>query len=617
MFDPLLRLGPFVLPYRPRLARGVASFGLARLFEALVPFFLAQGIDRMADGDGNVRAQVLGIAGAVAARYVFVTYARYTVRSTGMRVAYDLRGALYDALQAQGVLFFAKHTIGDMMTRAVADISLIQRLISLGSILLIILVYASVVGFGFMLYYSPSLTLLLLPPLPFVYYYAKHASRQMGVASKDMQERLSDLGAQVQENLAGIRTIQAMAQESNEIARFARTNQSYADAFYRQARINSLMMAWMPSLAALCSIVIIGFGGYQVLNGDMTPGALVAFLMYVSMVVQPFRVAGFMVNLFQRAAVASDRLFEVLDLAPEIEDRSAGQSAAPIRGDLEVKNLIFRYGEALPPVLNGIHLVVRQGESIAIMGRVGSGKTTLLQQFARMPDPPAGKVFIDGGDIRAYPLRALRTQVALVPQVNFLFSQTLRDNLTYDDPNRDIDTVWAAADAAGLKETIEAFPDGMDTVVGERGVTLSGGQAQRAALARGLIRDALVLLLDDCFSSVDTETEERILKGLRRLRRGKTTILVSHRVSTARHCDRIVVLDAGRIVEAGSHDELMRRNGLYVELERIQREGAGGAGAMDRTRTAKTDTPTKSREGAGGAGSMDKPGTAAPRQAAN
>ena len=577
MIQSLYRLLPFVRTYRLRLAGGIASFGFARFFEALVPFFLAQGIDKVAGGNADVRMQVLGIAGAVVARYGFVTYARYAVRSAGMRVAFDLRGSLYSALQAQGATFYAKHTIGDMMTRAVADISLVQRLISMGSILLIIMVYASIVGFGFMLYYSPSLTLLLLPPLPFVYYYAKYASRQMGAASKDMQDRLSDLGAHLQENLSGIRTIQAMAQEDNEIARFARTNQAYADAFYRQARINSLMMAWMPTLAALCSIAIIGFGGYQVLNGSMTPGALVAFLMYVNMVVQPFRVAGFMVNLFQRAAVASERLFEVLDLDPEIADRASGDALPPVRGNLTMENLTFRYAEGLPTVLSDIQLVVPQGESIAIMGRVGSGKTTLLKQFARLLDPPSGTVFIDGMDIRDVPLRALRAQVALVPQVNFLFSQTLRENLTYDDPDRDLEAVWAAADAAGLKETIEAFRDGMDTVVGERGVTLSGGQAQRTALARGLIRDTPVLLLDDCFSSVDTETEERILNGLRRLRRNKTTVLVSHRVSTARHCDRVIVLEAGRIVEAGSHDELMRHNGLYVELERIQREGAGGS----------------------------------------
>ena len=577
MLNSLLRLKPFLHPYRLRLASGIASFGFARVFEALVPFFLAAGIDRVAGGDGDVTAEMLSIMAAVTARYVFVTYARYSVRSAAMHIAFDLRGSLYDALQKQGAAFFSAHTIGGMMTRAIADISLVQRLVSMGSILLIILVYASIVGFAFMLYYSPALTLLLLPPLPFVYYYARHASRQMGVASLDMQNRLSDLAGQVQENLSGIRTIQAMNQEANEIERFARTSQSYADAFYRQARINSLMMAWMPSLAALCSIAIVGFGGYQVLHGDMTPGALVAFLMYVNMVVQPFRVAGFMVNLFQRAAVASDRLFEVLNLEPEIGDRPGAGVPPRIRGAIEARNLSFRYGDGMPPVLDGIDLCIGHGESIAVMGRVGAGKTTLLRQFVRLLDPPPGRLFVDGHDIRDYPLAQLRAQTTLVPQVTFLFSETLRDNLTYDDPGRKPDAIWAAADAAALRETIEGFPEGMDTVVGERGVTLSGGQAQRATLARGLIRDAPVLLLDDCFSSVDTETEERILKGLHRLRRGKTTVVVSHRVSTARHCDRILVLDAGRIVQTGTHEELLEQAGLYVEFERIQRQGAGEA----------------------------------------
>ncbi len=577
MLKSLFRLKGFVGPYRWRLGFGIAFFGVARFLELSIPLSMAQAIDRIAAGNYDVTGPVALIFAAVAGRFVVVSMARYLVRSAGIRVAFDLRQALYDALQQQGSSFFNRYTIGDMMTRAVADIALIQRLIAMGTILLVIVVYASIMGFGFMFYLSPSLTLLLLPPLPFVYLYARWASGKMAVASKDVQERMSDLADQVQENLSGIRTIQAMVQEQNEIGRFLDANQAYSNAFYAQARINSLMSAWMPTIAAVCSITIIGYGGHLVTTGEMTIGVLVAFISYVGFVVQPFRVAGFVISLFQRAAVASDRLFEVLSRSPEITDAPTGEAPAQIRGDLEIRDLSFSYPNQATQALDGITLNVRAGERISIMGRVGSGKTTLLKQLVRLLDTPKGVVFLDGVDVTAYPLSQLRSQVALVPQDPFLFGEALSANLTYDDPNRMLDEIWAAATSADLRETIEDFPEQMDTIVGERGVTLSGGQKQRATLARGLIRHAPVLILDDCFSSVDTETEEHILAELARLRRGQTTLLVSHRVSTARHSDRIVMLDAGRIVEEGTHEELIASGGLYAELERIQREGASEA----------------------------------------
>ena len=553
---------------------GVVTFGISRLLEATVPLSLAIGIDRIIAGNNDLLLPVAAIFGAVIGRFLVVTAARYLVRSAGIGVAFDLRQALYSALQFQGSRFFNRYTIGDMMTRAVADISLIQRLIAMGTILLVILVYAGLIGFGFMLYLSPSLTLLMLPPMPFVFFYARWASRQMGVASQDVQDRLSDLGSHVQENLSGIRTIQAMVQEDNEIARFSRTNQAYADAFYEQARINSLMTAWMPSLAAFCTVTILGYGGYLVTQDQLSVGQLIAFFFYMNMIVQPFRVAGFIVSLFQRAAVASNRLFEVFDLAPEITDAPSGATPAQITGDLRISNLTFTYENQSRPALDAINLHIKPGERISIMGRVGSGKSTLLKQIVRLLDTPEGCVFVDGFDVIDYPLSQLRSQIALVPQDPFLFGDPLRANLTYDDPNRTLDQIWDAATAADLKDTIEHFPDQLDTLVGERGVTLSGGQKQRATLARGLIRSAPILILDDCFSSVDTATEEHILKELSRLRKNQTTVLVSHRVSTARHSDRIIMMDSGRIVEEGTHKELIAAGGLYAELERIQREGA-------------------------------------------
>jgi ATP-binding cassette, subfamily B, multidrug efflux pump len=579
MFRALLRLQPFVARYRGRLAAGILAFLTARLLEATSLIFLKQGIDTIAAGSADVLLPVAGIIGTVLGRFAVVSYARIAVRSVGLNVAFDLRERLYAQLQLQGSRFFSRFSIGDMMTRAIADISLVQRLISMGSILMVVLVFATVIGFSFMLYLSPQLTVAILPPLPLVFIYAWHASREMGISTRAVQDRLSDLGNHVQENLSGIRTIQAMVQEENEIARFAGTNQAYADAFYRQAQINSLMAALMPSLAALCSVVILGYGGRLVLSGAISVGTFAAFFSYMGMVVQPFRSAGFIVNLFQRAAVASDRLFEVFDLTPEIEDRPSGKAPAHIRGDIEFRHLSFHYESGRSEALHDITLSIRAGESITIMGRVGAGKTTLLKQLVRMLDTPPASVFIDGCDVRDYPLAQLRSQVAMVPQDPFLFAEPLRDNLTYDDPVRTLDAIWEAAAAADFKDTVEDFPEQLDTIIGERGVTLSGGQKQRATLARGLIRHAPVLVLDDCFSSVDTETEEHILSELKRVRRGQTTLLVSHRVSTARHSDRIVILDDGRIVESGGHAELLARGGIYAELERIQREGVDDAAA--------------------------------------
>ena len=570
----LWRVRVFIDPYRRRLLLGIIAFGVARIFEAMVPVLTAVAINRIAEGNFQVGWPVVGIFVAVVARYLVVTLARFSVRRVGLTVAFDLRQRLYQCLQLQGAEFFARHSIGDMMTRAVADIALIQRLISMGTILLIILVYAGVVGFGFMLYYSPSLTLLLLPPMPFVFFYAQYSARKMGVASADVQERLSDLGAHTQENLSGIRTIQAMVQEDNEIKRFAKTNQAYADAFYEQGQINSAMTAWMPTLAAICSLTILGYGGSLVLDGSLPIGDFVAFFMFVNMVVQPFRVAGFIINLFQRAGVASSRLFEVFDRQPEILDRPESNAPKQIQGAIRIDNLSYRYPDSEQLALDSISLEVNPGDTVALMGRVGAGKTTLLKQIVRLIDPAAERIFIDNTAVADFPLSQLRAQVALVPQDPFLFAEPLKDNLTYDDPARALDAIWQAATSADLKNTIEDFPDQLDTLIGERGVTLSGGQKQRATLARGRIRNAPVLILDDCFSAVDTETEEHILSELKRLRQRQSTLLVSHRVSTARHADQIVVLDQGRIIERGSHTELLAQGGYYAELERVQREGA-------------------------------------------
>ena len=562
--------------YRYRILLGFLAFFLARFFEVASYYLVALGLDEIAvqlqglAGPHAIGAITLGILACVLARFLIVTYARRAIRRVGMAVSYDLRQRLYKAVQRQGAGFLARIGIGDIMTRAIQDIALVQRLIAFGLIACVIMVYAPLFGLGAMLLKSPGLTLCILPLLPIIFLYARHSAREMGRSSREVQERLSELSSHTQENLSGIRTVQALAQEAEETQRFLATNQRYADAFYGQARVNSLMSAWMPFFASVAQLVILLYGGHLAMQGRLSVGDLVFFFACLGMLLQPIRMAGMLVMLVQRAGVATARLFEIYDASPEIQDAPSGAAPPAIAGNFLLRGLSYTYPGASQPAIDGLSLDIRAGESIAIVGRIGSGKSTLLKLFTRLLDTPRGMLFIDGHDVCDYPIAQLRAQLALVLQDPYLFGEPLGSNISYDDPERRQEAIWEAAESASLKESIEVFPQQLQTLVGERGLTLSGGQRQRAALARGLIREAPVLLLDDCFSSVDTETEEQILRRLKAKRAGKTTILVSHRVSTLRHADRILALEAGRLAELGSHEQLLARQGVYAELERLQ-----------------------------------------------
>ena len=574
--NSLKRLLPILKNYQIQVCLGLIAFFIARFFEVSAYYLVAAGIDMIGlPADGGAAAftlgQVtLGIVFCVLMRFLVVTYARRAIRRVGIAVSFDLRQQLYRAMLRQGQGFFAHISVGDVMTRSIQDIAMIQRLISFGLISVVIMIYAPLIGVSAMLVKSPSLTLLIVPLLPVIFIYALYMAREMARSSWEVQERLSDLAAHAQENFSGIRTIQAQVQEESEIRRFWKTSNDYARAFYEQARINSLMSAWMPFFASMAQLAIILYGGHQVMTGQISVGDLVFFFTCLSMLLQPTRMAGILVMIVQRAAVSTERLFEILDCEPEISDNPSGKTPSEITGAFELKNLGYTYPGAEKPVLEDISLTISPGESIAIVGRIGSGKSTLLKQFTRMLNTRPGSLFVDGHDVNDYSLTQLRTQISQVLQDSFLFGEPLYSNISYDDPERSLELIWDAAESASLRDAIDALPMKMATVVGERGVTLSGGQKQRATLARGLIRDAPVLILDDCFSSVDTETEEYILSRLKALRTGKTTILVSHRISTLRHSDRIIVLDKGKIVEMGSHDELLRKGGAYAQLERAQ-----------------------------------------------
>ena len=503
-------------------------------------------------------------------------------------IEYDLRNDILDRLLAMEPEFYVRNRTGELMSRATNDLNQVRMVlgpgIMYGATTLLTMALAIVLMFRL----SPRLSFWVLVPVPFVAVAVRYFGRLIHVLSESIQASLATLSAKAQENLAGVRVIRAYAQEDAEMAGFDAPNREYVTRNLQLISAWSLFMPALTTLIGLTFVLVMWFGGRQVIFGQISLGEFVAFYAFMVQLLFPMIALGFVTNIFQRGAASMGRLSYILDAKPSIHDAalqvSATRAAAPeITGAIEFRHLSFVYpttrsgtgvessGHAAgTPVLHDINLYVPAGSTLAIVGPTGSGKSTFAALIARLWEAPEGKLFIDGCSIREWPLAELRRSIGFVPQDTYLFSETIRENIAFGVEATSDENVENAAEVASIAAEIAGFPGGYGTMVGERGITLSGGQKQRTALARAIVRDPKILILDDALSAVDTDTEERILRRLQQIMKERTTILISHRVSTVRHSDQIVVLREGRIVERGTHDELLKLGGYYEELYQKQ-----------------------------------------------
>jgi ATP-binding cassette subfamily B protein len=515
----------------------------------------------------------------------FVT--RWVLIGVSRDIEFDIRGDLLNRLLLMEPEFYVRNRTGELMSRATNDLNAVRMVLGPGIMYSGQTIIGMALAIIVMSQLSGSLTLWVLLPVPIVAVVVQHFGKVIHELYEKIQASLATLSAKVQENLAGVRVVRAYAQEEAEIRGFDEPNREYVSRNVKLIRTWSMFMPSLQALIGITFLIVLWQGGHLVLRGRISLGALIAFYSYLGILVWPMIALGWVTNIFQRGAASMGRLNYILAANPQIDDRAAKVSAdQKVEGEIEFRNLTFAYPTtmaggsanaagngnrpAMDGVLRDINLKIPAGSTLAIVGPTGSGKTTLAALVARLWEAPDGAVLIDGRSIREWPLDTLRRAIGYVPQDTYLFSETVGENIAFGLPKFDLHRVRAAADVASLDGDVQEFPAKYDTMVGERGITLSGGQKQRTALARAIVRDPRILILDDSLSSVDTQTEERILSRLRGIMSGRTTILIAHRTSTVRDADQIVVLRDGRITERGTHDELLAHGGYYADLYQKQ-----------------------------------------------
>ncbi len=570
----LLRLFPYLAKYKKTLLYGFLAIICSNIFTVIQPHYIGKAIDDLKVGleSGNLDSSDLLFYAALIVLFtlfagMFSYFTRQTIIVVSRRVEYDLRNSFLSHIQKLPHSFFQNTPTGDLMAHATNDISAVRNVAGPGIMYPADTIVTLIMVLTMMIYKDWSLTLLALIPLPFVSYAVYKLGKMINVKFQARQEQYSKLTTKAQENLSGIRVVKAYVREEYEIETFRSLSWEYLKKNLELAKVQSIIWPTMFLLVGLSLVISIYFGGVKVINGGMTIGTLTAFFAYLVMLIWPMIAFGWVTNIWQQGAASMRRLAKILDTEPDIKNtNSTDYTISKLHGTIEFRNVNFSHKYSGSPTLENINLKIGKGQTVAIVGYTGSGKSTLINLIPRLYEITSGELLIDGVDIKKIPLEVLRSEIGYVPQETFLFSDTISKNIFYGVDIEDAGKLSESAEISQINKDISEFPKQFETFIGERGITLSGGQKQRTGIARALIKDPKILILDDSLSAVDTHTEEKILTRLKRVMKERTSIIISHRISTVKDADLIIVLEKGKIVEQGTHDFLVSHDGIYADL---------------------------------------------------